>query len=646
MTHSPTWLVSVPQPNAELVAARRPLLALSLTLIALVVTSASGVEAAAICGESKQTPGEGQTRAAPNSQKQIAVSYIDAHLESKALVAARIAVALFPDDLEAKAILGKALLRNGDYAEGVDLAGSLPDAYRNQLGLESALRAGRLVIEADSWIRKASDERPSAELNTAAGLLEQAASADPANTAIRKALGWLYLEKLDDPTKAKVHLQLLLKVKPDDLGSRKLLALASSRSGQLDDAIRLCRDVLAVDPGDRWIQVNLARALAWTREFDEAEAIYRRLIVSDPDDLQARIGLIEVLAWRGDTSRAFDDARALATNTRAPAAISLIGDLYRWNWQMNLARQQYESALALDPKLSSARDGIRDISRTRALRLEPKGYVFGDVDGYVRTMAGLAGRVPVSERGFLTFDLDQWWFQIEKAISIPRTDAGAGFEYHWNRQLETHLSATIRNQSAQGTSASATVTAKWSPSQPTVLYLSYAQGIPVVDSIATVLGNMSQNSSAVGLDLAVGSHFSVQGGASISAYSDSNRRWELMSQVSYLASRTTELSARVQFNTLKFAEYRRTYFTPDGFSILRLVVEARPKLGRYAALTLKAELPYVFTEGRFGSGFTVGMMVPAPNRIRAEFVYFRHYVPGDTSMWSGDGVQASVSVGF
>ena len=289
---------------------------------------------------------------------------------------------------------------------------------------------------------------------------------------------------------------------------------------------------------------------------------------------------------------------------------------------------------------------MRQVSGARAPQLEPKGYVFGDVDGYVRTMVGAAGKVPVSERGFLTFDVDQWWFQIERAVSVPRTDVGAGVEYHWSRQLETSFGGSIRNQSDQGTSASATVSAKYSPSPPAVLYLSYAHGIPVADSMATVLGSMSQNSPAVGLDLAIGSRFSVQGGASLAAYSDGNRRREFMSQVSYLVGRTTELNARVQVNALSFAEHRLTYFTPDGFSILRFVVEARPKLGQYAALILKGELPYVFTERQFGSGVTVGMTIPAPNRIRGEFVYFRHYVPGDTSMWSGDGVQANLSIGF
>ena len=239
MRDSVVWLASASRPDAGLAVARRRVALSLLTAVGLVVSGAAGVAAAGHQGEATQAPGGAQTGAASDSQKQIAVSYIDAHQESKALVAARIAVALFPDNLEAKAILGKALLRNGDYAEGVNLAAGLPDAYRTQLDLESALRAGRLVMEADGWIKKASDERPSRELDTAASLLEQAVSTDPANTAIRKAIGWLYLEKLDEPGKARAHLQLLLEVKPDDLGTRKLLALASSRSGRLDDAIRL-----------------------------------------------------------------------------------------------------------------------------------------------------------------------------------------------------------------------------------------------------------------------------------------------------------------------------------------------------------------------------------------------------------------------
>jgi hypothetical protein len=394
------------------------------------------------------------------------------------------------------------------------------------------------------------------------------------------------------------------------------------------------------------MQLGLARTLAWAGGTAEAREIYGALLLVDPADLEATLGLIELQAWRGETQAAIDGAVRLVTREpKSPAARTLLGDVYRWEWRMREASEQYEAALDLESEYGPAIDGVRAVRSMRAVRLEPQGYRFTDSRDFEQRMVGLAGRFPFG-RAVVSVQFEEWRFRAGDAPPTSRRDAGMALGYRFGRSLEMQGGMTVFRTSGADTSVSPRLSAKWSPAGAVDLYASGAFRVPVTDSILTVRRGLVGDAGGLGLDAALGEGASIQLSAGVSSYSDDNRRSALSAQMSYQIPGPLQSVVRLQFERLAFSEARADYFTPSRFHVVRPMFEAEPRVSDAVAFVFKAEVPFVLTEDDVGSGITAGVRLGQPSGLQGEVVFFRHRVPGGADVWSGNGLRVAFSIGI
>ena len=88
---------------------------------------------------------------------------------------------------------------------------------------------------------------------------------------------------------------------------------------RLDEAERVLRDALALDPRSADAKELLALVLAGQDRYDEAIKIAREICVSNPDSLSSRVVLAGVLSEAGCLDEALMEAKAAADNAPTDA---------------------------------------------------------------------------------------------------------------------------------------------------------------------------------------------------------------------------------------------------------------------------------------------------------------------------------------
>jgi tetratricopeptide (TPR) repeat protein len=571
------------------------------------------------------------------------------HLETEALRAAQSAANMAPDDPASKAVLAKALIRNANYKEGLKSFDSLPPEKREEYGLPQCAGAAKLVVEGEELITNAYQSGQKKDFEAGAAKLEQASRFDPTNLAIKKTLGWLYLEKIHDPPKAYPYLNKVMELQPDDLGVRKLLALACSGTGRFDRALSLFREVLAKDPKDLWMQVNFGDALAFHGKYDQAHAIYEEILRLDPNNLNASLGIARIAAWRAHTKRAVEKYEAiLKDNPASPVVHTQLGDLCRWEWQLESARDHYKTALNIQPDYSLAQSGLENIQQMRRLRLNAEDYTFEDRYQFKRSFYGVCIRVPVPHMDglFVTPRVRRWLFDVPGASDIHRWDDNLDLEYHWGRVFEGHARLFSYNYEGHGAKLGFGLSGRITPTPGVDLYFSYANREPVIDSFMTTTGDYSQDIYSAGADIHIWNRLSAQAGYAFAQYSDHNSRHNATAQLLYKLVKVPDLNVRAQYEIIAFSENRSAYFSPSGYQTYRLSADGSYDIAKWLSVYAVGELPYVKDAGEWGTGFRGGLRLKLFDHIEIHGEYFKYWIPGQVTPWSGDGFQINVSRRF
>lgn len=108
------------------------------------------------------------------------------------------------------------------------------------------------------------------------------------------------------------------------------LAEEYRRSGQTDEAVRICRDGLTRHPGYLSARVTLGRALLDLGELAEARGEFEFVVAEAPENLAAVRGLAEIFHREGQASEALDYyRRALALSRHDPEIEEIVQQLSR-----------------------------------------------------------------------------------------------------------------------------------------------------------------------------------------------------------------------------------------------------------------------------------------------------------------------------
>ncbi len=138
------------------------------------------------------------------------------------------------------------------------------------------------------------------QLAAARAELVAATELDPGEAgAVAKARAWRALAQIDrasNPAEASNDLLEALKLSPETPADTLLAADLAGQAGQLDDAEKAYRRILASDANSAPASAGLAHLLIVRKQYPEAEALLRKALEQSPDDEALTAQLAAVLA--------------------------------------------------------------------------------------------------------------------------------------------------------------------------------------------------------------------------------------------------------------------------------------------------------------------------------------------------------------
>ena len=134
---------------------------------------------------------------------------------------------------------------------------------------------------------------------------------DPGNSELTRALGILYLDRLNDPAKAMRHLENVVADTPDEGAWQQALARALRATGQVARAAEHFRKAAELQPRDAWSRYELGNTLASSGQYKEAAAAYRAVLDLNVRNSDARLALAKTLWADGQIAEAKRAARAV-----------------------------------------------------------------------------------------------------------------------------------------------------------------------------------------------------------------------------------------------------------------------------------------------------------------------------------------------
>jgi len=256
-----------------------------------------------------------------------------------ALHPAQRAAALLPDDAEAHANLGNALLRSARledavaaYLRALELSPRLPEVCNN---LANALRGLGRPDEAVARYRQAIEEKPDfAEAHSNLG------------NALRG---------LGRPAEAAASYQRALGIKPHYPEAWNNLGNALLDLKQFGEAAASYRSALQLKPDFAEAHSNLGNALRALGQPEQALACYRRALAVQPEFAGAHSNLGDTLRDLGKLADAAASCgRAIELAPNLAGAHNSLGNVLLDSGKLDEAEASYRRALALEPRFAEA----------------------------------------------------------------------------------------------------------------------------------------------------------------------------------------------------------------------------------------------------------------------------------------------------
>ena len=160
-------------------------------------------------------------------------------------------------------------------------------------------------------------------------------------------------------------------LEPRDTEGRLALGRAIAWSGRYSDALAIYDSVLAVDATYRDATLARGQTLAWAGRFGEALSTYTRWLATHPSDREASLDYARALAWSGR----LDEAEALYVTLAVGGDQSARKGLARvLGWRGELDRSEWEWRRAVDarPTDAEALTGLAQILRWQGRSADAK----------------------------------------------------------------------------------------------------------------------------------------------------------------------------------------------------------------------------------------------------------------------------------
>jgi tetratricopeptide (TPR) repeat protein len=331
------------------------------------------------------------------------------------------AAELLPDDAEAQANLGAALLDAGQFPEAVrSLQRALvvkPDYADAHSNLGNAWRSQGRFAEAVSSYRAAvacAPEHVALHVNLGNALLALG-RAEEAVASYRSALS-------HDPDNAEILTNL----------AQALLAL-----GRIDESIATVRRALALKPQLAPAHSTLGDVMLKLSRLREASESYARALEIQPDLLDALNNLAVALRLQGRTDQAELTCRkALAINPQSAATLAVLADAYADRGEFALAEDAFRRALTVDPRLPQAWAGIAHLRRMSSADAEWLAGALRLAESGLAADKEIPLRYAIGKYFDDVGDFDQAFAQFQRANELTRALRAGHDRQHWAKAVD------------------------------------------------------------------------------------------------------------------------------------------------------------------------------------------------------------------
>jgi len=151
----------------------------------------------------------------------------------------------------------------------------------------------------------------------------------------------------------------ILSQQPKHINALQNLGLIAHQTGRNDVAVDLIRRAIALNPNYAEAHSNLGNVLKDTGQLDEAIAAYRQAIALNPNLLGAYSNLGNALADKGQIDEAVAVYRqSIALNPNFPKAHNNLGTALKEKGQLDEAIAAYRQAIILDPHYTEAHSNL------------------------------------------------------------------------------------------------------------------------------------------------------------------------------------------------------------------------------------------------------------------------------------------------
>lgn len=506
---------------------------------------------------------------------------------------------------------------------------------------------GKRLSPADAALATAYTSGRESDFAHAAEVLEDTLRRTPRDLPRRKALGYLYLDKLHAPARAVPHLEKVVQAVPGDAAWWQLLAKAQAGAGDREAAVRSYRRAADRAPRDVWSRYHLACTLRDSGRRSEAESTFREALRIEPKNRYVRRELARCAYASGNAREAATLARELvAEDPRDADAHALLGDVERSLWNFTAAGTEYQAALAADPSHSVAQTGIREIRRQQRPEAKLAYYTFDDTDGLRQSGAFSHLSLLLNGRWKASVSANERWFEQGARGTVNRFEAGLGFDYRAFSQLQLAAGINLFKAEQHEEEIGGNVALYYQPAKFADGWVSYRSADPVNDSFTTAELAFTQNVLSAGLNLRPTKSVLFSVTASTAEYSDDNTRRFALVSLGWTAPLPGAPVLRLEYEWLDYEHNTPAYSSPDNYTRFRPVLEIAPRLTDWLKLELHGELSYVFDEEQWGTGVTAGVRVNKGDSLDLGVGYMEYEIPGGQSTWSGRGFKVDLSARF
>jgi tetratricopeptide (TPR) repeat protein len=275
-----------------------------------------------------------------------------------------------PKDVTATLARGRILLTSGRNEEAISVLRSLlahsQDSAQVHYFLGLAYWQNQNVPQAKTELQESLREAP--------GLL-----------VAQHSLAGLHMSLGELPA-ARELAEQIVRNNPANADERMLLGTIYVRQGQISAAREQFLIARRLIPGNAPAAVDLAQADNALGKRDEAEKEYQAALVLNPRFVQALNGLASLWVQQNQNAKALARVQQyVASYPDDSAGHLLLGALYSAAKQYQIAKNEFERATQLDPKLISAHTQLGDACRA-----------LGDMNGAIRAYEDAAALEPKS----------------------------------------------------------------------------------------------------------------------------------------------------------------------------------------------------------------------------------------------------------